>query len=175
MVKATTAKKPFVRSYYNYDKDITSRATGLICLEESRTQQHFKDEADINVLVRRFNITGQLPENVRMPTYADFSEVYDFHSAANAIAEANESFHQMPAEVRARFGNDPAAFVAFCSDDKNIDEARRMGLVKAEQPINTAPPAPVTSSAGAPADKTGSAGGAPGSPGGGASSGDKSP
>lgn len=135
---------PFIRSRFNYDRDQHSIATGLACEDESLAQQQFKEETDINVLVKRFHLTGQLPEGVRMPTYEDFSEVYDFHSAANAIAEANEAFMQMPADLRIkRFNNDPAAFVAFCSNDDNRGEAEKLGLVAPKQPLNTAPAAPV--------------------------------
>ena len=71
--------------------------------------------------------------NVRMPEYGDFTGVFDFHSAMNAVAMANESFEAMPADVRARFHNDPQEFVSFCMDDKNMDEARKLGLVPAKE------------------------------------------
>lgn len=119
------------RTFYNMDRDANTRDTALYCEDKSLTQQHFAEEVDINTILRRFHITGELPTGVRMPTYADFEDVYDFHSAANAIAAAKESFDQMPAEVRYRFNNDPAEFVAFCSDDKNRAEAERLGLVPA--------------------------------------------
>lgn len=128
----------FFRSANNYDMDAVSVETGLTCVGPGRTKQEFKDESDINVILRRFNITGQLPENVRMPTYADFTGVDDFHSAANAIANANEAFDAMPAEVRRRFANDPADFVAFCSDQKNLAEARKLGLVPAAERVDPA-------------------------------------
>ena len=52
----------------------------------------------------------------------------------NMIARAHESFDALPADVRARFGNDPGAFVEFCSDEKNLPAMREMGLaVKAVQ------------------------------------------
>lgn len=131
---------PFVRSYYNYDQDRESLKTGLTCPEPTRTQQHFKDESDINILIARFGLSGELPTGVRMPTYEDFNEIYDFHSAANAIAEANEAFMQLPAQIRYdRFRNDPAAFVAFCSNEQNRDEATKLGLVPSTTPLNTAP------------------------------------
>lgn len=130
----------FVRSRFNYDPDQVSLETGFDSGTESRTQQHFKDESDINKLIERFGIGGELPQGVRMPTYEDFGEVYDFHTAANAIAASNEAFMQLPAEIRFnRFRNDPASFVAFCSDDKNRAEAERLGLVPAARPLNTAP------------------------------------
>lgn len=123
----------FVRAPYNYDVDKASDESGLKCEDESLAKQQFAEECDINTIVRRFRITGELPSNVRMPTYGDFTEVTDFHSAMNAVAAARESFEAMPAEVRARFNNDPGAFVDFCSDDKNRAEAEKLGLVAAKE------------------------------------------
>lgn len=135
---------------YDYDTNARSEHTGLSIdtndERENRTKQEFKEEVDINTILRRFNITGQLPENVRMPTYEDFTEVYDFHSAANAIAQANEAFEQMPAEVRLRFGNDPSKFLDFCDKDQNREEAERLGLVR-PKPKETPP---TTSTGGVP-------------------------
>lgn len=137
----------FVRAQYNYDMDEASRESGLLCEDATLAKQSFAEECDINTIVRRFKLTGEIPENVRMPTYADFTEVTDFHSAMNAVALAHEAFDAMPAEVRARFNNDPGAFVDFCSDDKNRAEAEKLGLVPARKAAEAlaarAPEAPV--------------------------------
>lgn len=127
----------FVRSPYNYDRNAASDESGINCQVDvvtgeatpTLTKQSFLEEVDINTIVRRFNLTGQLPVGVRMPTYADFENVPTYQEAMNAIAEANQSFMMMPAEVRARFGNDAAAFVEFCSDERNREEAEKLGLV----------------------------------------------
>lgn len=120
---------PFVRNAYNYDRNLASDESGLRCDDVSLTKQSFAEEADINTIVRRFHLTGQLPENVRAPQYQDFEGVFDFHSAMNAVAAAGESFDAMPAEVRSRFHNNPAEFVDFCSDAANREEAVKLGLV----------------------------------------------
>lgn len=125
---------PFLRTAYNYDMNEAGDETGLDCsVEPSMTKQSFAEEADINTIVRRFGLTGQLPENVRMPTYEDFTGVTDFKSAMDALALARESFEEMPAHVRERFDNDPHQFVEFCSDEKNRDEAVKLGLVPAKK------------------------------------------
>lgn len=120
----------FLRSAFNYDRDQASLDSGLSCDgDEDQAKQEFKEECDINTILKRFNVTGQLPENVRMPSFGDFTGVHDFQSAANAIAVAREAFDEMPADIRKRFNNDPADFVAFCSDESNLAEARTLGLV----------------------------------------------
>ena len=120
---------PFVRSAYNYDRDAVSDESGLRCDDPSLTKQEFKEDADINVIVRRFNVTGQLPQGVVAPVYQDFEGVFDFQSAMNVLAAAESAFMAMPAEVRYRFHNNPHEFVQFCSDDANRAEAERLGLV----------------------------------------------
>lgn len=124
--------KPFVvpRAAYAYDVDDVSRETGLdVSGEPSLTQQQFAKEVDINEIVRRFGITGQMPDVVVMPHSGDFSDVPDFHTAMNLIRQAEEGFMQVPAEIRARFNNDPGQFMAFFEDEKNRDEAIKLGLV----------------------------------------------
>lgn len=122
----------FVRSPYNYDMEAASDASGLECKDVTRAVQSSRDEVDINTIVRRFGLTGQLPENVHVPQFVDFDEVHDFHSAMNLIGEARDSFMAMPADVRARFDNDPQGLVAFVSDPANLDEARKLGIAVAK-------------------------------------------
>jgi phage internal scaffolding protein len=126
---------PFVRSPYNYDTHAASQQSGLLCRDPSLAVQDAKDEVDINTIVRNFGLTGQLPENVRAPTYGDFVGVSDYHSAMIAIELAREAFEELPGEVRARFNHDPAAFVDFCSVEGNDDELRKLGLIKPKEAI----------------------------------------
>lgn len=127
---------------FNYDADAASAATGLRCIEPTMTQQQFREEVDINTILRRFRLTGEMPSDVRMPTYADFTDVYDFHTAANAVAQAREAFETMPANVRTRFHNDPGEFVDFCSREENRAEAARLGLIPMPKPAETPPAEP---------------------------------
>jgi phage internal scaffolding protein len=119
----------FLRTPYNYDTMQASNESALECLDESLAQQNAKDESDINTIVRRFGLTGELPSNVRAPQYGDFSAATDYHSAMNAVLAANEAFMKLPAHIRTRFDNDPGAFVDFCSDEKNREEAKSLGLI----------------------------------------------
>lgn len=100
---------------------------------ESLVVQSQADEADINVLVKRFRITGMVPTSVKVPTFGDFTGVNDFRTAMDAITSARDSFNAMTADVRRRFDNDPQRFVEFCSQKKNLDEMRKMGLAVPEK------------------------------------------
>lgn len=133
----------FVRSGFpfNYDADMASEESGRDSGGPSMTKQSFAEEVDINTIVRRFNLTGALPENVRVPQYADFDQVVDYHTAMLQVRASQEAFMQLPAHVRARFHNEPGELVDFVSDEKNRDEAIRLGLV-VPKPV-PAPVAPV--------------------------------
>lgn len=118
------------RSGFDDDGDKVSQLTALECSEESMTQQQFKEECDINTIVQRFGLTGELPDGIRMPTYGDFSGVGDFQTAANLVVAAKEEFMRLPANIRERFYNDPQKLLEFVSDEKNRDEAIRLGIVE---------------------------------------------
>lgn len=117
----------------SYDTVLASSLSGVECRDPSLASQSAADETDINTIVRRFHLTGQLPENVRVPLAEDFVDVFDFQSAQNALVEANRSFMAMPADVRYRFHNDAHEFVEFCTAERdgklvNLEEMRKLGL-----------------------------------------------
>lgn len=126
-------RQKFLRSAYNYDVDAASAEVGLTCDDPSLAIQSAEEESNINTIVRRFGLTGELPSDVKMPQTGDFTNIPDFHTAMNMVRKTQEEFLRVPADVRARFGNDPQAFMNFVEDDNNREEARRMGLLKPVQ------------------------------------------
>jgi len=122
-------KSPFLRTPYNYDLDAASNESGLHCEDATLTQQHFKDECDINNILRQFNVTGLLPESPLSPRYGDFTGISDYHTALNQVIAAEDEFMRLPAELRARFENDPAKLIEFIDNSENLDEAINLGLV----------------------------------------------
>lgn len=101
--------------------------------ENSRwTKQSFKDECDINTIMGRYMRTGEMPMiNLSYPQYLDVSGA-DFQSHMQFIAGAQTMFNELPSDVRNRFQNDPAAFLDFCSNEKNRPEMAAMGLLSLE-------------------------------------------
>jgi len=121
-----------VKNPITYDRDKNSDLAKLVFVNPSRTKQSFRDECDINYILRQFNVTGQLPTGSVQPQYGDFSGITDYQSALNAVMAAQDSFLQLPAKLRARFDNDPALFVEFASDEANKDEMKALGLLRQE-------------------------------------------
>jgi len=135
-----------VKNPITYDRDKNSDRSKLIFAKPSRTQQQFRAECDINTILERFNVTGQLPIGSVQPQYGDFSGIIDYQSALNAVMAAQDSFLALPAKIRARFDNDPALFVDFASDEANRDELKALGLLREEtaQAVVSSPSEPVS-------------------------------
>lgn len=122
-------QKIFIRSQYNYDVKQASENSQIKITQKSKTQQNQKEEADINNIVKRFGLTGQLPTNVRVPQYGDFTSVTNYHDALNLVIDAEQAFAKMPADIRNRFQNDPGQFLDFFTDEKNREEGEKLGLI----------------------------------------------
>lgn len=130
------AAKPviIVRQPFFYDSDAVSASVVVECLDVSRTDQSQALDADINTLVKRFGITGEVPQLQRVPLDSDFIGLTSFQECQNAIIEAGKTFLSLPAHLRERFHHDPGEFVDFCSDEKNKDELSKLGLLKEPEP-----------------------------------------
>lgn len=100
--------------------------------DEGRTKQSFRDECDINVLMKRYEDTGTLEHiTKRAALYANVTAL-DFQRAMDIVANARTAFADLPASVRDRFDNDPQKMLAFVMDDENAAEAEELGLLSPE-------------------------------------------
>lgn len=94
-----------------------------------RTKQSFKDECDINNIMRKYQKTGLVEAvNKHQARYGDVPAM-DFREAVENLRLADEMFMDMPSNVRKRFDNDPGEFLAFVQDPANRDEAIELGLI----------------------------------------------
>lgn len=115
---------------------------GLEFTEPSMTEQHFKDECDINNIVAQYQQTGVLPQGDRQPLFGDFADFpQDLQSSQAFFDDAQERFMQLDARVRKEFDNDPVKLLQFIADDNNRDRAIELGLIERPPQAN----APVSS------------------------------
>lgn len=117
--------------------------TLLIITDPGMTLQAPAEEADINVIIKRFGITdGSAPLpywSSQAGLYGDISEFpQDPTEIANIMRDAELRFMALPGDVRQRFTT-PQDLFEFLGDEKNADEARKLGLLK---PIEPKPPEP---------------------------------
>ena len=110
-----------------YDRDSVE---GITFTEPTLAQQHFKDECDVNNILRKYEATGLVTHVANgTPSYGDFSSVLEFQQAQNILIEAQDAFDALPASLRKRFDNDPAVMLEFIENPDNREEAEKLGLV----------------------------------------------
>lgn len=121
----------------------TGVKSGIKFVDPSATLQSFKDDADINCIIARYENTGVLVDPTvpvsRTPEFGDFSEMPSYQDAQNVIIAARNAFDALPSKIRERFNNDPAAYFDFVRSLKEgseeFDEAISLGIVN--KPVNS--------------------------------------
>ena len=134
-----------IRSIYNSGP----LCDGITFSEPTATQQQFKDECDVNFILRRFADTGVLTHvSDSQPLFDDCSE-FDYLHAMNTVVRAQEDFNALPSAVRKRFNNSPAELFSFLSQEENHDEAVALGLFvpKVSESASDSAPAPAPAAA----------------------------
>lgn len=113
------------------------RTAGITFHEATLTKQSFKDECDINNILKRFERTGQLPELIKQnPQYGEFADAPAYQDALNLVLHAQEQFDALSSKVRERFNNDPTKFLEFASNPQNGEEMVRLGLATKRERSN---------------------------------------
>ena len=109
----------------------------------SMTDQSFKKDCDINLVVKRF-LKSQGMNNSQFLNYmATLSPHFDSTQAIVGYApdyqdhlqsqiDAKEMFLSLPSAMRKRFNNNPGQFLNFVFDPSNRAELATMGLLKPE-------------------------------------------
>lgn len=127
--------------------------------EDSLTNQADAQDCDINIIVKKYGITGQIPQITGLePLYGDFTEIGDYHEMVQRIRQANDAFMTIPAEIREQFDNDPGRFVSFASDEKNIEKLREWKLATPKEAQNGTRETTGTDAAGHRNEQSGSSG-----------------
>lgn len=103
----------------------------------SATQQQFASEADVNVLIARYEKTGSFynpltPQvgEVRRPMFEDVSAIPSVEEAQQTILEVQEIFGSLPSRVRERFGHNPAVFVEWAQNPANLPALAKLGVIE---------------------------------------------
>lgn len=122
-------KPAVVRGHNSFDRKLHSDLFGLVFDEPSLADQSQRDDADINVLVRRWMRTGVMPQVRSVGMYGDFTGVGDYQSALERVRAADDQFMSLPADVRRAFGDDPGALLRALDDPAQHAELVRLGVL----------------------------------------------
>lgn len=102
--------------------------------DDIRVEQAHGNEQNINTIMKKYRITGVLPDPVLPGVYGDFSGAEDFHTAQDKLIKAKNMFMALPSDLRTTFKNDPGLFLNFVNDPANRAEAQEMGLIPSDDP-----------------------------------------
>jgi len=111
------------------------------CDPDKGAKQSFKEECDINTILRRHRQGAMLTHvNANRGVFADVTGFSDYREVLDRVERAGVYFAGLSSEVRSRFENDPATFLDFVADPRNRDALVELGLGPA---IEEAPKPPV--------------------------------
>lgn len=119
----STPKTPIVKNRFSPSERVRSP------IGKQPAKQEFKDDADINSIMRKFQKTGTMDHAKIYAAEYGFASPTDYHQSMNIITKAGNMFQQLPSSVRNRFSNNPADFLEFVQNEANREEAVKLGLV----------------------------------------------
>lgn len=116
----------------------------------SVTQSEFREDSELNALIKRFHTPEQIPYEARRAVYGDFSSLDSYQDAIERVRAADDAFDELPSEVRSAFDNDPANLIGVLDavDQGNHQAARDLeqlgfqGLSPASSLASPTQPAP---------------------------------
>lgn len=99
------------------------------CGEEGPTQQHFKDQCDINRIANMVEARGSADHvKAARARFGDFSDILDTGVNLEKAAKANELFQHVDVELRKKVGNSIPGLFDWLADPANKDEAIKRGI-----------------------------------------------
>jgi len=103
---------------------------------EGLTEQAHKQETDMNYILRDYKRTGFIRHAKENQGRYDDISVQDFQEAMFVVAEANNMFAELPANLRKDFNNDPSQFLGFVQNPDNQEKLQQMGIIKGNDGVD---------------------------------------
>lgn len=95
---------------------------------QTPAQQQFKDDCDINSIMKRFQKTGAIDHVAQHQPQYGVHTPQSLHEAMNIVAQADSMFNDLPSSLRRRFNGSAAELLEFVQDPANESEAETLGL-----------------------------------------------
>lgn len=121
-------KLPIVRSQYSTMPKVRLATSGVAI-----TQQHFRDEVNVNNIIAKYLKTGEIMVNTQKPQFG-FASDKSFTESMFEVATAREAFEENKDNIR-----DQYATVEELYDAMQAEKAEKEPEVKVEQPPVSAP------------------------------------
>lgn len=111
----------------------------------SLTQQQYKEDCDVNLIMEKYMKLGQMPPfDPDQVVYGDMTSLPSYQEALDVVKKAGDLFLEIPAQIRQRFGNDPQQLMDFLASEKEDDiaESYKLGL-RHKKPVTPDPNKPL--------------------------------
>lgn len=113
-----------------YDFKKRSDDAAYYCDPLSSTRTEFASQCNVNNILKKYTKNGINPFLITKDAkYGDFTNVPNHQEALELVMAAEDYFMQFPADIRARFANDPSNMISYLSDPNNHEEAASLGLI----------------------------------------------
>lgn len=97
--------------------------------DRSRTKQSFKDQCDVNIVVKRYATEGVLSHAMtREPSFGDFTHAEDLHAALTRVRDAQTEFDSLSSDVRKAADNDPVQLLHMLADEDGAKILQEAGM-----------------------------------------------
>lgn len=97
---------------------------------DSKVQEQFADACQTDTIIRKYNMMGVNPFiSAGGSEYLDTTQIPSFVAAQNAQVKVKEYFEGLPSDIRLEFNNDPMQFAEVCSDPRNAEYLREIGVL----------------------------------------------
>lgn len=129
---------PIVRNAYT-PRDRTHPDMGPM---DKPAQQQFREECDINSIMKKYQKTGAIAHTNAHEASYGFASSLDYQDSINLVMKADQMFKDLPSSLRKKFGNDPENYLDFVQDPGNINEMIDLGLAikkKTSERVKTTP------------------------------------
>lgn len=114
--------KPIVKNMFSPSEQVESPPG------EKRAKQEFKQDADINSIMAKFQKTGAIDHASKYQPLYGIASPQTLQEAMNTVTAAQTMFEELPSSLRVKFNNRPQDFLEFIQNPDNKSEAIKLGL-----------------------------------------------
>lgn len=117
----------------SFDNTVSKKDVVFTDKSQSKTQQQFKKQCDINVIMKRHLVGGESPE-INPQVFADVSDIPDLQTMKNKIIDVMDQFVVLPVDVRKRYNHSPEEFLMALQNPKEKEFLTEHGIFVKPQP-----------------------------------------
>lgn len=103
--------------------------------DEVVTEQHHKDDCNVNNIMARFRKTGAIDHVKEHGGNYRECDSLSYHESLTIVANAQSMFNDLPSHLRKKFNNKPSEFLDFVQNPDNEAEMGKLGLLRTETPM----------------------------------------